>query len=207
MPFGFILGVAVVEAPIDSLVGWFGAWFIFGGAAQLTMITLLSDQATALAAVLAALVVNARHIMYSMAMASRFQDQPTWFRWIGPYGLLDQVYALSDLRRDVPAESFRQYYLGAASMMLVPWTLWVALGTAVGGNIPEGWNLGFAVPVLFLGLMVLGIRSKAGAIAAAAAFGVTVVLSGLPNRAGLLIGAVAGVAIAALVALPAEDST
>ena len=112
VPFGFILGVAVVEAPIDSLVGWFGAWFIFGGAAQLTMITLLSDQATALAAVLAALVVNARHIMYSMAMASRFQDQPTWFRWIGPYGLLDQVYALSDLRRDVSAESFRQYYLG-----------------------------------------------------------------------------------------------
>ena len=95
---------------------------------------------------LAALIVNARHVMYSMAMASQFQDQLRWFRWIGPYALIDQVFALADVRRDVSPTSFRRYCLGVATTVALPWTVWVGLGITVGASIPEAWNLSFAVP-------------------------------------------------------------
>ena len=205
IPFGFILGLAIASSPIDSFPGWFGAWFIFGGAAQLTMITLLTDGATTFAAVLAGLVVNARHVMYSIAMATQFQSQPRWFRWVGPFGLIDQVFALSDSRRDVSPKDFRHFYIGSVATMLIPWMLWVALGITIGASIPSEWNLAFAVPVLFIGLVVLGIRGWAGVIAATVGFNASVLLNPLPNRSGLLIGAMLGVAIAAFVPLPQTD--
>lgn len=204
VPFGFILGLAVVNAPIDGIIGWWGGWFLFAGAAQLTMITLLAEDATAVAAVAAALVVNARHFMYSMAVAEPFQRQPRWFRWLGPYALIDQVFAMVDHRRHEDPTTYRHYYLGVASTMLLPWMLWTALGIWIGAAIPVEWNLAFAVPVLFVGLMVLGIRSKPGIVAASTAFVVTVVLSGLPNRTGMLIGALAGVIVAAF--MPIEEA-
>lgn len=199
VPFGFILGLAIANAPIDGIIGWIGSWFILGGAAQLTMTSLLTDGAGPTAAVIAALIVNARHVMYSMAMASRFQDQPRWFRWIGPHQLIDQVFALSDIRRDVSPTSFRHYYIGSAITMVFPWVVSVALGISLGARIPVEWNLEFAVPVLFTGLLMLGMKNAGAALAAVVAFAVTVGLSTLPSRTGLLIGAVAGVVAATLV--------
>ena len=81
-----------------------------------------------LAAVAAALFVNARHVMYSMSMAAPFRAQPTWFRLVGPYFLLDQVFAVADIQRDRDPTYFRRYYLGASLMMAGPWVVWVALG-------------------------------------------------------------------------------
>ena len=66
-------------------------------------------------------------------------------------------------------------------------------------------DIGVAIPVLFVGLVVLGIKALAGVVAASVAFVVAVSLSHLPNRIGLLIGALAGVLMAALVPLP-EDA-
>ncbi len=203
IPFGFILGLAIAESPIDGVIGWFGSWFILGGAAQLTMTSLLTEGATEVAAVAAGLIVNARHLMYSMAMAEQFASQPRWFRFVGPYGLLDQVFAVADLNRHREPKAFRQYYLGAMAMMIGPWVVWVALGILVGAQVPPEWNLGFAIPVLFAGLMVLGIRNLAGLAAATIGFSVTVALSSLPNRSGLLIGAFVGIAVAAF--LPNGD--
>lgn len=163
------------------------------------MTSLLTEGATEAAAVAAGLIVNARHLMYSMAMAEQFRAQPRWFRVVGPYGLLDQVFAVADLNRHREPKAFRQYYLGAMAMMIGPWVLWVTLGILVGAQVPPEWNLGFAIPVLFAGLVVLGIRDLAGVTAAAIGFTVTVSLSSLPNRSGLLVGAFLGLVLAAFV--------
>ena len=171
------------------------------------MTTLLGEGAVATAAVIATLVVNARHLMYSMAMATRFQNQPTWFRWFGPHLLVDQVFALTDLRRELVGTEFRHYYLGAATTMLAPWTIWVALGITVGAQVPEAWNLAVAVPVLFLGLAVLGMRNLAGVVAGVVAAAVTISFSGLANRAGILVGALVAVAVAAFVPESKTEAT
>ncbi|TGD72299.1 branched-chain amino acid permease [Mangrovimicrobium sediminis] len=193
IPFAFVLGVTILHAPLSALVGWSSSWVIYGGASQLTLITLLSDGAAVAAAVMAALIVNARHLMYSAALAPAFQQQPAWFRWVGSYFLIDQVFALCVLRKHLPPEEFRAYYLATG---LTFWLLWCAatgLAIIIGPTIPSEWGLGFTVPVMFTALVVMGIDRWPKAAAALIAAAVTFLAADLPHRSGLLLGAAAGI--------------
>ncbi len=195
IPFAFVIGVVIVESGINPFVGWTSSWIIYGGAAQLTLISLLGSGAAIAAAITAGLVVNARHLMYSAAMAPVFQQQPRWMRWTGPYLLIDQEFALAMLRADDDPKAFRTYYLSSG---LVFWSLWqvtTAVGILVGPIIPESWSLEFAVSILFLGLIVMGIDKYPKLIAALVGAGVTYLTAGLPNRAGLLVGAFVGILV------------
>lgn len=193
IPFGLVIGLAIVEGGINPFAGWSGAWLIFGGAAQLTLVSLLGSGAAVLAAVTAALVVNARHLMYSAAFAPVFQKQPAWFRWVGPYVLIDQAFALASLEVDNDPDVFRVYYLTVGATFWSLWQITVALGLVIGPVVPEEWNLEFAIPLLFIGLIVLGIDKTSKLAAAVVGAGVTYLFAGLSNRAGLLVGAVVGI--------------
>lgn len=193
IPFALVIGLAIIDAGIDPFVGWSSSWLIFGGAAQLTLITLLGSGAAVIAAIAAALVVNARHIMYSAALAPVFQRQRSWVRWLGGYLLLDQVFALAVLRSDDDPAAFRTYYLASGATFWVSWQLTTALGLLVGPVVPEEWGLVFAAPILFLGLVVIGIDRYPKTVAALVGAGVTYLAAGLPSRGGLLVGAFAGI--------------
>jgi 4-azaleucine resistance transporter AzlC len=194
VPFALVIGLAVTESGINPFVGWSSSWLIFGGAAQLTLISLLGAGTAVIAAISAALVVNARHLMYSAAMVPYFQQQPRWMQIFGPYLLLDQVFALASLRRYDDPDTFRTYYLALGATFWVLWQITTALGLLIGPVVPAEWNLKFAVPVLFLGLVVMGIDKYPKLVAALVGAGTTFVFAGLPNRAGLLVGALAGIA-------------
>jgi 4-azaleucine resistance transporter AzlC len=194
LPFGLVLGVTVAASSLPNLAGWSSSWLIFGGSAQLASITLLAAGAPPASAVTAALVVNARHLMYSAAMVPRFRDQPRWFRWVGPYFLIDQVFALVSVRDD-PPDSWRWYYLGAG---ILAWTMWlvaVATGILVGTTLPSGLSLEFAIPVLFIGLFVPTLVRRPAVLAVLVAVAVTATLHRLPNRSGMLVGALAGMLV------------
>ncbi|MGH8950138.1 MAG: AzlC family ABC transporter permease [Acidimicrobiia bacterium] len=193
IPFGLVIGLAITTSGMNAFVGWSSSWLIFGGAAQLTVITLLGSGVAVAAAVSTALVVNARHLMYSAALAPTFQSQPRWFRWLGPYVLIDQVFALTSVRPGEEPARFRTYYLAAGATF---WTIWqavVALGLLIGPVVPEEWNLEFAIPILFIGLLVIGIDHWPKVVAAAVGAGVTYLAANLPNRTGLLVGAAVGI--------------
>jgi 4-azaleucine resistance transporter AzlC len=194
IPFGLVIGLAITEAGMNPFVGWSSSWLIFAGAAQLTLITLLGGGVAVAAAISTALVVNARHLMYSVALAPSFQKQPRWFRWLGPYLLIDQVFALLTIRPEQDPDRLRNYYLAAGLTFWVLWLAVVGLGLLIGPVVPEEWNLGFAIPILFIGLLVVGIETWPEVIAALAGAAVTYLAAGLPNRTGLLVGAIAGVA-------------
>lgn len=195
VPFAFVIGLAIVESGINVFSGWSGSWLIFGGAAQLTLVSLLGSSAAVLAAITAALVVNARHLMYSAAMAPVFQKQPAWFRWLGPYMLIDQMFALTVIEADSDPDVFRTYYLAAGATFWTLWQITTALGIAIGPVVPDEWNLEFAVPLLFIGLIVLGIDKSSKLVAALVGAGATYLFAGLPNRTGLLVGALVGIVV------------
>lgn len=194
IPFAFVLGVVIVESGVGQLLGWLSAPIIFGGAAQITLLSLLGEGASVAAAVSAALIVGARHLLYSATLAPTFQGQPRWFRWLGPYMLIDQVFALSVLHRDMEPRDFRIYYL---TIGLCFWSLWLlscAVGLVLGPQIPPAWKLSFAAPVLFLALLVVASDRWQKVLSALIAASVTLALVSLPNRSGLLLGALAGIA-------------
>jgi predicted branched-subunit amino acid permease len=193
IPFALVLGVTFLHSGTLPLIGWSSSFIMYGGASQLTLLSLLSDGAAAAAAITAALIVNARHLMYSAALAPAFQRQPLWFRWVGPYFLIDQVFALCVLRSHMEPSQFRTYYLAVG---ITFWLLWLAATAAAmvfGPVVPADWRLGFAVPVMFTALVVMGIDRWPKLLAALTAAATTWLATGLPHRSGLLLGAIAGV--------------
>jgi predicted branched-subunit amino acid permease len=132
--------------------------------------------------------------MYSAALAPIFQKQPRWFQWLGPYSLIDQVFAMAMTRADEDPDAFRAYYLGASLVYVVGWNATTALGLIVGPRVPESWQLDFAIPLIFLALLIAGINRRTKVVAALVAAAATYLTMGLPNRLGLMIGGIAGVA-------------
>ncbi|MEO0425171.1 MAG: AzlC family ABC transporter permease [Pseudomonadota bacterium] len=195
LPFAFVFGVVVVESGVGHWLGWSTSPIIFGGAAQLTLLSLIGEGASLAAAVTAALIVGARHLLYSVALAPRFREQPTWFRWLGPYVLVDQVFALSTLRDDIDPATFRAYYLANGFSFWTLWAVATALGIYVGPLLPEALDLSFAAPVLFTSLLVMAIDRWEKIAVAAVAGAVTLFASEFPNRTGLLLGAAVGIAL------------
>jgi 4-azaleucine resistance transporter AzlC len=206
IPFGFVLGLAVTEGAMPAAIGWASAPLVFAGAAQLAVIT-LAGTASVWAVIVAGLVINTRHVMYSAAMAPTFQRQPRWMRWLGPYLLIDQVFALAVLQIDRPPAEFRRYYLTAGLFFWVNWQWATALGMLVGPIVPDSWQLEFAPPVMFVGLVLIGVNRKPQAVAAIVGGTVGLVSAGLRDRLGILVGAVVGVMAGAWAEYRAERSS
>lgn len=198
VPFGFVIGLAVSEGQMPVAVGWATSLFIFGGAAQLAVVE-LAGTASMWAVIIAGLVINVRHVMYSAALAPTFRQQPRWMRWAGPLVLIDQVFALVMLQTDRPPAEFRRYYLTVGLFFYLNWQWATALGLVVGPVVPDSWQLGFAPPIMFLGIVLVSVAKRAHAAAVVVGGLVGLATAGLQDRLGILIGAIAGVVAGALV--------
>ena len=203
IPFGFVVGLAITESEMPTAVAWSTSPLIFAGASQLAVVT-LAGTASVWAVIVAGLVINTRHVMYSAAMAPAFQRQPRWMRWLAPMFLIDQVFALSTLQVDREPAEFRRYYLSVGIFFYLNWQWAVALGMVVGPIVPESWRLEFAPAVMFVGLVLVGINRMPQAVAAIVGGGVGLATAGLRDRLGILIGALAGVAAATVAELYVE---
>lgn len=191
VPFALVLGVAIAESSVPKVAGWASSWLVFGGAAQLTAVTLLGEGAGMAAAIVGALTVNSRHVMYSAALVPQFRSQPRWFRIVGPYLMLDQVFALSSIRV-APPPSWRAFYLGAGIFAWGFWQLFVGVGVVFGPSLAGDFDFSFAVPAVFLGLLVPALVRRPAVVAAVVGAVVTAGFWEVPNRGGMLIGGLAG---------------
>ena len=200
IPFGFVIGLAVSEGEMPIAIGWATSLFVFAGAAQLALVE-LAGTASVWAVVVAGLVINTRHVMYSAALAPTFQRQPRWMRWLGPFVLIDQVFALVTLQTHRPPHEFRRYYLTVGLFFYLNWQWATALGLLIGPVVPESWRLAFAPPIMFLGIVLASIDRRPQAAAAVVGGLVGLATAGLQDRLGILVGAIAGVAAGAYVEL------
>jgi len=204
VPFGLTLGATLAGTRVPPLVGWSSSPLLFGGAAQLVAVQLLDTGASATVVVLAALVVNARMLLYSAALAPHTADWPARWRWAGAYLLVDPVYALATARFGGQGggggarDRFR-YYLATGAVFWIGWMTMTGAGVLLGGVLPASLRLDLAAPLTFL-LLLLPMLTTRAAYAAAATGGLVAVLaSGLPLGSGPLLGAAAGVAAGAYV--------
>jgi predicted branched-subunit amino acid permease len=192
IPFGLVLGVAITDSAMPTTVAWSTNVFVFAGAAQLATVSLAAT-ATWLTLVATAAVINLRHVMYSAALSPRFNDQPRWFRWIGPFFLIDQLFALTSVRTTMPGPDWRRFYLSAGIFYFLSWTTVVTIGLVVGSSIPTEWRLDVAPAIMFAGLVVLGLANRPGIVAAVVGAGACLLALEVPNNGGILVGAVSGV--------------
>ncbi|MDQ4134530.1 MAG: AzlC family ABC transporter permease, partial [Actinomycetota bacterium] len=188
VPFGLVAGAAPVAG---GLGGWAAvglSTIVFAGASQLAAADVLADGGSALVAVLAAWTINLRMVLYSASLAPYLSHEPTRRRVGAAYLLTDQAYALSITRWAAGGDpaSRLPYYLGAAAVLWATWQAATVVGVLIGGAVPEDVPLEFAVPLVFLVLLV-PVLTTAPAVAAAATGGTGAVAAAELGAGGLSV--------------------
>jgi 4-azaleucine resistance transporter AzlC len=199
-PFGLAYGVTVVESGMSDVVGWLASFIVLAGAAQLAVADLIDQGAPWFVIVGTALIINARFVMYSGALAPSFSEFPRRWRIPLAHFMTDQATVTSllyDRQERDPRRRFA-YYVGAGVSFAAAWWLGSTIGVVIGATIPSELQVGFAAPLMFIALAVPSIRDRAALIAAAVGFSVTLIARDAPMNMGLIIGALTGIAFGML---------
>jgi predicted branched-subunit amino acid permease len=196
IPFGLIFGASAAASDVDQLAAWASSFVIFAGASQLAIVEVMGSGGAAVTALFTAIIINSRHLMYSADMG-RYTTRESLGRRAGiGYLLTDQAYLVSSTRFPNPdtSKGVIPYYFGAALTLWTTWQIVTTAGFFLGSVIPDSWSLEFAIPLTFLALLIIAVRTKPALVAAIAGGIVAVGAIDLPYGLGLMAGAVAGIA-------------
>lgn len=200
--FGFVYGLTARTAgnfsPIEAMAM---SLIAFAGAAQFAAIGYVASGLAWPAIGLLTLLLNARHVLYSAALAPWFRDRSLLERAVAAHLLTDEAFALSiaHFRRLGRFDGFGYWYAAIATT-LIPWNIATFAGVMIGDAIVEPKRLGIDVifPAAMAGLAVglISGRRELVAALAGAAIGVATAILVSPT-----IGVIAGGVLGPLVGL------
>lgn len=197
VPFGLVAGAAPAEHGLGAGAAIGFSTIVFAGASQLAAIDVLGDGGSALVAAVAAWTINLRMLLYSASLAPHLAEESLPTRLGMAYVLTDQAYAVSISRWDGTDDPRRRvpYYLGAALLLWGSWQLCTIIGAVVGPSVPEDVPLEFAVPLVFLVLLIPALNSAPAVVAACVGgFGAVLAAELGVGSLSLMVGAIAGIA-------------
>ncbi len=193
-PFAMLFGVVATEAGLKLVEVMGFSMLVIAGAAQFAALQQMVDAAPVAMVLATALAVNLRMAMYSAAITPWLGKAPLWKRAFAAYLLVDQSFLLASQRfddaPDMPVRARYAYYFGTMLLIAPVWYAATLVGALVGQAIPEAYALDFAVPITFLAMVAPMLKTLPHLVAALTSITVALVLSGLPNGAGLLVAAV-----------------
>lgn len=207
VPFGLIAGAAAVERGLTAADAMAFSLGVFAGAAQLAAIEVLGTGGSVAVAVITALVINLRMMMYSASLSPWLAGESHARRGLAAYLLTDQAYAVALVRYsdpdgdELPASDRLPFYLGAGALLWINWQICTLIGAMLGGSIPDGVPLAFAIPLVFLTLLPPAVTDRPTVVAAVVGAVVATIGAQWPANLGMLAGALSGVAAGAAVAL------
>ncbi len=205
VPFALVFGLVATEAglPVSQVMGF--SVLVIAGAAQITALQMMQENAPLMVVLAAALAVNLRMAMYSAALVPWLGPAPLWQRAIIAYFNVDQSFALAQAEYEKrPALTVPQrvaYFLGVATPVCPPWYLFTWIGATLGARVPPEWALDFAVPITFLAIIAPALRTVAHLAAAGTSIVIALALAFLPSGLGVLIAGVIAMAVGARVEL------
>jgi predicted branched-subunit amino acid permease len=168
---------------------------VFAGSAQFAVVQLVAAGAPVLVLVLAGIIINLRHVLYSATLAQALRaDAPRW-RALLAYLLTDELFGVftARLRLGLPEERRRWFALGAGLTLWIVWQLSTLAGLLVGGEIPSAWSLDFTATLTFIALVVPMLSDRPALVCAGAAGLASIAALGLPLKLGLVVATLVGV--------------
>jgi predicted branched-subunit amino acid permease len=198
VPFGLVVGATSVTDGFGTGAAVGLSTIVFAGASQLAVLQALAGGGSALVAAVAAWTINLRILLYSASLAPELSHERTGRRLVAAYFLTDQAYAVSITRWKVehsePAGRL-SYYLGAGVTLWVVWEAATVAGALLGSAVPADVPLDFAVPLVFLVLLIPTLVSMPAVVAAAAGGAAAVAAAELgAGELSIVVGAGAGIA-------------
>ena len=176
LAFGVSFGVLSQAAGFDGAASIVMSLTTFAGSAQFAVVSVMSAGGTAAAAIVAAVLLNARYGPMALSAASAFRGG--WLRRLLEAQLLvDESWALS--QRDGGFD--RRILIGAGLGLYAGWSGGTAIGVVAGDSLADPATLGLdaAFPALFLALLAPLVLSRRGMAAALLGAGIALALTPL----------------------------
>lgn len=180
IPVGFAYGVLAQKAGLEAWNTLLMSVIVFAGSAQLIAVGMLAGGAAPLAVVLTTFIVNLRHMLMSAALAPYLKKWRPLHIAAMTAELTDETFAVHAGRFSNGNDDLRETFaINAISQ--TAWVLGTWLGLAASGLIQDvrPYGLDFALPAMFLALLVAQVRSRTHFLVAIIAGGLAVLLYSL----------------------------
>jgi 4-azaleucine resistance transporter AzlC len=159
-PIGMALGVLSRQAGLSPFDIGLMSLLVFAGSAQFIAVAMLVEGAAPLAIIATTLLVNFRHVLMSSALAVPLRGVSRLLLALFAYGVTDESFAVNTVR-------FRTCgwdYWRALVVHHVANTTWIIAsicGALLGSLIPPGaFGIDFALPAMFLALIVMQTHNR-----------------------------------------------
>ena len=174
LAFGVSFGVLAQSAGMGAAASLVMSATTFAGSAQFAVVSVLGGGGTVLAAIAAAVLLNARYGPMGLAAADVFRGGRLR-RLLESQLLVDESWALSNRG----GRFHRHMLLGAGATLYLGWNAGTAIGVAVGDGLgsPSTLGLDAAFPALFLALLAPLMRSSQAVAAAILGAGIALALT------------------------------
>jgi 4-azaleucine resistance transporter AzlC len=201
--FGFVYGLAARGAGFNPIEAMAMSVLVFAGAAQFAAVGYVAAGLAWPGVILLTALLNARHVLYSAALAPWLRDRPTWKRAAMAHFLTDEAFALSIAYfQRIGRADDRGYWIAAIGSTFIPWNLATLAGVSLGGQIadPATFGLDVVFPAAMAGLCVGLVTGRREIVAAAVGatvgvFASLLVGTGVGIVAGGVLGPLAGLVV------------
>ena len=110
---------------------------VFAGAAQFAAVGYVASRPAWPVIVLLTALLNARHLLYSAALAPWLRHVPFWRRAVMAHLLTDEAFALTIAHfQRVGRTDERGYWIAAIGATFIPWNIATFAGSVLGGADP-----------------------------------------------------------------------
>ena len=207
IPFGILFGTLAPSSGLSAWATMAMSLIVFAGSAQFIVLALIAVQAPLEVILLTTFVVNLRHLLYATALVPHISHLSLPLRSLLAFGLTDETFANMSQRYqpNSPLGDDHQFahffYLGSMFSFYICWSAATAIGLILGNIIPDmtSWGLEFAMSVTFIGMVIPYLNTKAMFSAMLCAAIASLYFAYLPNKLGLIVSALVGVAAGLLV--------
>ena len=201
-PFGAIYAVSALTAGLSPAQTLAMSLFVFAGASQFTAAGLFAAGVAPFTIIITTLVINARHILLSAALAPSMRQASPAARAGIAFQLTDETFAVG-MRRFLTSQGSPAYQFGTNLSLYCIWQTSTIAGMLLGSLIPDPatYGLDLVFPLTFIGLLMPLLRDRVSSLVAALSAALT--LAGallLPGRWYILIAGLVASGIGAFLA-------
>jgi 4-azaleucine resistance transporter AzlC len=161
LPMAMAFGVLAAQAGLSFAQASAMSLFVYAGASQYAALGLIAGGASALAIILATLVLNFRHFLMSVALSRRLPLRRYGPRpWAAPlalgFGITDETFVVASL----DARLTPRFFLGLMLTAYASWVVGTAIGAGFSSLIPPliARGMGVALYAMFVAMLVPGVR-------------------------------------------------
>jgi 4-azaleucine resistance transporter AzlC len=164
LPMAMAFGVLATQTGLTFVQAAAMSLFVYAGASQFASLGLLAGGASALAIVLATLVLNFRHFLMSVALSRRIPltRRPGPMAWAAPlglgFGITDETFVVGSMNQCLtPA-----FFIGLALMAYLAWLSGTMIGAGFSSFIPAviARGMGVALYAMFIAILVPGVKKS-----------------------------------------------